>query len=78
MISNSTAAKNLATETLRTVNWDFAGAKTNHSTQGLHPYLAKYILPFKMRDLDVPFGIGLSPLEIIAASGIIHSIESGS
>lgn len=25
------------------VNWDFAGAKTGHSTHGLHPYPAKYI-----------------------------------
>ncbi len=30
-----------------------------------------------LHELDVPFGTGLSPLEIIAASGIIHSIESG-
>lgn len=43
MMNNATAAANLATETLRTVNWDFAGAKTNHSTHGLHPYPAKYI-----------------------------------
>lgn len=28
------------------------------------------IQPFKMRDLDVPFGTGLSPLEIVAASTI--------
>ena len=28
------------------------------------------IQPFKMRDIDIPFGTGLSPLEIIAASGI--------
>jgi hypothetical protein len=29
------------------------------------------IQPFKMRDIDIPFGTGLSPLEVIAASGII-------
>lgn len=34
------------------------------------------IPPFKMRDIDIPFGTGLSPLEIISASGIIHNIES--
>jgi hypothetical protein len=28
------------------------------------------IQPFKMRDIDIPFGTGLSPLEIVAASGI--------
>lgn len=25
-----------------------------------------------MREIDIPFGTGLSPLEIIAASGIVH------
>lgn len=29
------------------------------------------IQPFKMRDIDIPFGTGLSPLEIVAASGIV-------
>jgi hypothetical protein len=28
------------------------------------------IQPFKMRDIEAPFGTGLSPLEIVAASGI--------
>ncbi|HXF93550.1 MAG TPA: hypothetical protein VNK46_12390 [Nitrospiraceae bacterium] len=28
------------------------------------------IQPFRMREIDVPFGTGLSPLEVIAASGI--------
>lgn len=34
------------------------------------------IPPFKMREIDVPFGTGLSPLEVIAASGIVHYIGS--
>ena len=34
------------------------------------------IPPFKMRDIDIPFGTGLSPLEVISASGIIYNIES--
>jgi site-specific DNA-methyltransferase (cytosine-N4-specific) len=29
--------------TLRNINWDFAGVKTNHLTHGIHPYPAKYI-----------------------------------
>lgn len=29
------------------------------------------IQPFRMREIDIPFGTGLSPLEAIAASGII-------
>lgn len=29
------------------------------------------IQPFRMREIDIPFGTGLSPLEIIAASGIV-------
>jgi hypothetical protein len=32
------------------------------------------IQPFKMREIDIPFGTGLSPLETVAASGIIIRI----
>jgi hypothetical protein len=32
------------------------------------------IQPFKMRDIDIPFGTGLSPLEIVAASEIVTRI----
>jgi len=34
------------------------------------------IQPFRMREIDIPFGTGLSPLEIIAASGITTRYES--
>jgi hypothetical protein len=30
------------------------------------------IQPFRMREIDIPFGTGLSPLEVIAASGIVR------
>lgn len=43
MTINSTAGAVSATGILKTVNWDFAGVKTNYSTHGLHPYPAKYI-----------------------------------
>lgn len=32
-----------ATTTLKKIDWDFTGVKTNHSTHSLHPYPAKYI-----------------------------------
>ncbi|MBI4289676.1 MAG: MerR family transcriptional regulator [Chloroflexi bacterium] len=32
-----------AIETLKTLDWDFAEAKTNYLTHGLHPYPAKFI-----------------------------------
>jgi hypothetical protein len=31
------------------------------------------IQPFRMRDIDIPFGTGLSPLEVVAASGLVGS-----
>lgn len=33
----------LISSTLRSINWDFSGVKTNHLTHSIHPYPAKYI-----------------------------------
>jgi hypothetical protein len=33
------------------------------------------IQPFKMRDIDAPFGTGISPLEVIAASYLVNLSE---
>lgn len=44
-------------EKLEGIDWDFADAKTNHSTHGLHPYPAKYIpqIPHALiRELSQP------------------------
>src|SRR5690606_28475459 len=30
-------------DVLRSIDWDFAGAKTNYLTHGMHPYPAKFI-----------------------------------
>jgi DNA modification methylase len=54
---------------LATIDWDFAGAKTNYLTHGIHPYPAKFIPQIPNALIQELSGVGDVVADIFCGSG---------